>query len=231
MKAFDDPGLAIGIVTGDKLVYAKGSACGRKGGEPVDTRHGLPDRLDHQGLPRHDDGHRAWTKKFAWDDRVVDLYPDFQMKDPWVTQEFRLFDLLAQRSGLPPYANDFVGLLGADQPAMIRSLRYVEPVSSFRSTFAYTNITHMRREHIVAKAARRGGLGRGGQRHLRSARHEGVLLHRRGDRGRGQHARGHRWTPDGTVEVPFTPIFPTSSAAPARSTPRWTTWCPGCSCS
>ena len=26
---------------------------------------------------------------------------------------------------------------------MIHSLRYVEPVSSFRSTFAYTNITHM----------------------------------------------------------------------------------------
>lgn len=53
------------------------------------------------------------------------------MQDPWVTSEFRVADMLAQRSGLPPYANDAVGLLGFDQPAMIRSLRHVEPVSSF----------------------------------------------------------------------------------------------------
>ena len=61
--------------------------------------------------------------------------------------------MIAQRSGLPPYANDAVGLLGFDQPAMIRSLRYVEPVSSFRTTFAYTNITHLLAGRIVAEAA------------------------------------------------------------------------------
>src|SRR5688572_5651531 len=32
MKAFDNPGLAIGIVTGDKLVYAKGFGVRSKGG-------------------------------------------------------------------------------------------------------------------------------------------------------------------------------------------------------
>ncbi len=89
--------------------------------------------------------------KFKWDDRVVDLDPDFRLKDPWVTREFRVFDLLAQRSGLPPYANDALGILGLDRTALIRSLRYVEPVSSFRSTFAYTNITHILASRIVAK--------------------------------------------------------------------------------
>src|SRR4029077_12358044 len=89
--------------------------------------------------------------KFHWDDRVVDLDPDFQLKDPWVTREFRMFDLLAQRSSLPPYANDMVGILGGDAAAMMRSLRPVEPVSSFRSTFAYTNITHLWAGKIVAK--------------------------------------------------------------------------------
>src|ERR1700724_992042 len=91
--------------------------------------------------------------KLRWDDRVVDLEPDFQLKDPWVTREFRVFDLLAQRSGLPAYANDALGLLGLDEGALIRSLRYVEPVTSFRSTFAYTNITHLVAGRIVAKAA------------------------------------------------------------------------------
>jgi CubicO group peptidase (beta-lactamase class C family) len=39
MKAFDVPGLAVGIVTGDRLVYAKGFGVRSKsGGAPVDTR-------------------------------------------------------------------------------------------------------------------------------------------------------------------------------------------------
>ena len=99
--------------------------------------------------------------KLHWDDRVVDLDPEFQLKDPWVTREFRVFDLLAQRSGLPPYANDVLGMFGFDEAAMIRSLRHVEPVSSFRSTFAYTNITHLLAGRIVAEAAGAAGLGRG----------------------------------------------------------------------
>ena len=37
MMAFDNPGLAIGIVTGDRLVYAKGFGVRKKGGEPVDA--------------------------------------------------------------------------------------------------------------------------------------------------------------------------------------------------
>ena len=84
---------------------------------------------------------------------MVDLDPEFQLKDPWVTREFRVFDLAAQRSGLPPYANDMLTNLGFDQAALIRSLRHVEPVSSFRTTFAYTNITHLLASRIVAKAA------------------------------------------------------------------------------
>ena len=90
--------------------------------------------------------------KLHWDDRIIDLDPEFQMRDPWVTREFRVFDLMAQRSGLPPYANDFLVMLGFDRSAQIRSLRYVDPVSSFRTTFAYTNITHILAGRIVARA-------------------------------------------------------------------------------
>ena len=35
-----------------------------------------------------------------------------------------MFDILAQRSGLPPYVNDMLSLLGLDEAALIRSLRY-----------------------------------------------------------------------------------------------------------
>ena len=63
--------------------------------------------------------------KLKWDDRIVDLYPDFQMKDPWVTREFRLFDLLRPALGASgPRLTTCFAMLGFDESALIRSLRY-----------------------------------------------------------------------------------------------------------
>jgi CubicO group peptidase (beta-lactamase class C family) len=148
-------------------------------------------------------------KKFRWDNRVVDLYPEFQLKDPWVTRGFRVFDLLAQRSGLPPYANDALGMIGLDEAEMIRSLRYVEPVSSFRSTFAYTNITHVLAGDIVAKAAgapdwnavlRQELLDPLG---MKDSSYTAAAI-----AAAANHAQGYRWAPSGMTEVPFTQVFP-----------------------
>ncbi len=209
MTGFDDPGLAIGIVAKDRLVYAKGFGTRRKGGEPVDTRTVFQIGSTTKAFLATTMAIAVDRKALAWDDRVVDRFPDFEMKDSWVTREFRIFDLLAQRSGLPPSANDSVGLLGADQSAMIRSLRFVEPVSSFRSTFAYTNITHMLAQRIVARqlgAADWNTVVRDdifGPLGMRDSSFTAEAIE-----AAANHAAGHRWTAQGTVEVPFTPIFP-----------------------
>ena len=209
MKAFDSPGLAIGIVAGDKLVYAKGFGVRRKGGEPVDTRTVFQIGSATKGFLATTMAIAVDRGKFRWDDRVVDLDPEFQLKDPWVTHEFRMFDILAQRSGLPPYVNDMLGMLGLDEAALIRSLRYVEPVSSFRSTFAYTNITHLEAGRIVAKLE--------GAADWEAVLRKEILeplgmtessVTAEAIEAAPNHAEGHRWTPEGTVEVPFTPLFP-----------------------
>jgi CubicO group peptidase (beta-lactamase class C family) len=139
MKAFDVPGLAIGIGAGDKLIYAKGFGGRRKGGgELVDARTVFQIGSTTKAFLAASMAITVDHGKVHWDDRVIDLDPDFRLKDAWVTREFRVFDLLAQRAGLPPYANDALGMFGLDEVTLIRSLRDVEPVSSFRSTFAYT---------------------------------------------------------------------------------------------
>jgi CubicO group peptidase (beta-lactamase class C family) len=154
MKAFDVPDFAIGIVHGDKLVYAKGFGVRSKdGGAPVDTKTVFQIGSTTKAFLATAIGIMVDRGKLHWDDRIVDLYPDFQLMDPWVTREFRLFDLLAQRSSLPPYVNDAFGLIGVDEAILIRTLRYVEPVTSFRTTFAYTNVTHFLAGEVVAKAA------------------------------------------------------------------------------
>src|SRR6476620_4742845 len=154
MKMFDLPGLSIGIIANDRIVYSRGFGVRSKAGTaPVDTRTVFQIGSATKGFLSATMALMVDRGKFKWDDRVIDLDADFRLKDPWVTREFRMFDLLAQRSGLPPYANDALGLFGQDGTELIRSLRHVEPISSFRSTFAYTNVTHVVAGRIVAKAA------------------------------------------------------------------------------
>ncbi len=210
MKVFDVPGLAIGIVVGDKLVYAKGFGVRSKsGGQPVDARTIFQIGSTTKAFLATSIAIMVDRGKLKWDDRVVDLYPDFQMKDPWVTREFRVFDLLAQRSGLPGLVNDMLAMLGFDEAALIRSLRYVDPISSFRTTFAYTNITHLLASRIVADAAGAADWNEVLQKDLldplgmKNSTYTVEAIE-----GAANHASGHRWTPEGTVEVPFTPIFP-----------------------
>jgi len=209
MKDFDNPGLAIGIVTGDKLVYSKGFGVRSKGGEPVDTKTVFQIGSTTKAFLATTIAIGVDKKKFAFEDRAADLKPDFQMMDPWVTHEMRLFDLLTQRSGLPAEANDGVGMLGATQAEMVHSLRAIPPVSSFRMAFSYTNITHIVAGDIVAD-----GFGKPDWASV--VRDEiftplgmaSTSITAEEIEASTNHAEGHRWTSDGTVEVPFTPIFP-----------------------
>jgi CubicO group peptidase (beta-lactamase class C family) len=210
MKAYDVPGVAVGIVTGDRLVYAKGFGVRSKsGGALVDPRTVFQIGSLTKGFLAATMAIMVDRGKLNWDDRVVDLHPGFQLKDPWVTREFRAFDLLAQRSGLPPSVNDLLEMFGYPEPALIRSLRHVEPVSSFRSTFAYTNVTHMLAGRIVSDLAGAPDWNAVARRELldplgmaeTSSTAEAIMA-------AANHAQGHRWTPDETTEVPFDPLLP-----------------------
>lgn len=209
MKAFDAPGLAIGIVAGDRLVYSRGFGVRRNGGAPVDPRTVFQIGSATKAFLATTQAIMVDRGKLHWDDHVIDRAPEFRLMDPWVTREFRIYDLLAQRSGLPPYANDALGLAGLSEAELIRSLRHVEPVASFRATFSYTNITHLVAGAIVARAAEAGEWNEVLRRELldplgmAASSYSAAAIEAAAD-----HAEGHRWTPSGTIAVPFTEIFP-----------------------
>jgi len=210
MKLYDLPGLAIGVVFDGQLVYSKGFGMRSKtSGGGVDTHTLFQIGSTTKAFLATTLAIMVDRGKLKWDDRVVDLDPEFQLQDPWVTREFRVFDLLAQRSGLPPYANDNVGFLGADESAMIRSLRYVTPTTSFRSSFTYTNITHLEADRIVAKAdgladwnavLRKELLDPLG---MKDTSNSAAAIE-----AAPNHAQGHLWTPSGTNPIAFTQLFP-----------------------
>jgi CubicO group peptidase (beta-lactamase class C family) len=139
-KDWQVPGMAIAIVADDKVIFAKGFGVKKVDGD---------DKVDEHTIFQIGSTSKAFTaalmamlmdeKLLAWQDRVVDRLDQFQMFDPWVTREFQVADLMAQHSGLAPYAGDTQALLGFDRAHIIHSLRYLKPVTSFRSQYAYQN--------------------------------------------------------------------------------------------
>ncbi|MCB2227520.1 MAG: serine hydrolase [Desulfarculaceae bacterium] len=140
-KAFGVPGMAIAVVADDKVIWSKGlGSTALKGGAPVNPRTifqiGSASKSFTAGLV----GIMADQGKLSWDDPVIKHYPGFLMHDAWVTRNFLVKDLMAQHTGLAPHAGETQAFLGFTTQQMIDSLQYMEPITSFRSAFAYQNI-------------------------------------------------------------------------------------------
>ncbi|WP_158946553.1 serine hydrolase [Pseudodesulfovibrio cashew] len=140
MKDWKVPGMALAVVKGGEVVYAEGFGTRRFGEDlPVtgDTvfQVGSTTKAFTVALMATlvDEG------KADWDDRVAELDPAFMMYDPWVTRESRIHDLFAQHSGMPAYAGDALSFLGFGRRDIVRSLRHVKPIYSFRDKFSYVN--------------------------------------------------------------------------------------------
>ena len=134
------PGMAVVIVRGNDTIYMHAFG--------VKTLNGT-DPVTNNTIFQIGSTSKAFTAalvamqvdqgKIGWDDMVIDHLPDFRMYDPWVTREFTVTDLMAQRSGLAGYAGDEQSFLGYDRQRIMHSVRYIKPVTSFRSAYAYQN--------------------------------------------------------------------------------------------
>ncbi len=140
MKDWQVPGMAVAIVRGDRTIYKHGFGVKRSGSD---------DRVETSTLFRIGSTSKAFTAalvamlvdegKVKWNDRVVDHLPDFRLHDPWVTENFLVWDLMAQHSGMPAYAADSAAMVGFGREHIVRSMQHIRPTSSFRSEFAYVN--------------------------------------------------------------------------------------------
>jgi len=151
-KAYGVPGMAIAVVAGDKVVWSKGlGSTALTGGAPVNPQTifqiGSTSKSFTAGLM----GMMVDKGKVAWDDPVIKHYPSFLMHDPWVTRAFMIKDLMAQHTGLVPHAGEMQAFFGYTTQQMIASLQYMEPITSFRSAYAYQNIPFLVSAAIVSR--------------------------------------------------------------------------------
>ncbi len=79
--------------------------------------------------------------KLSWDDRVVDILPEFRMYDDWVTENMLVKDLSCHRTGLKGSAGASLARLGYSKEDMMRFMRFFKPVYPFRGGYQYNNHT------------------------------------------------------------------------------------------
>ena len=157
LKTFDVPGIAVAIVKDDKVIHSKGY-----GVRSLNTSQ----KVDANTLFGIASNSKAFTaaalgilideKKLMWDDKVIDYIPEFRLYNPYVTEEFTIRDLLTHRSGLGLGAGDLMiwpGLNNFTVRDIINNLRYLKPVSGFRTKYDYDNLLYIVAGEVVARVS------------------------------------------------------------------------------
>jgi CubicO group peptidase (beta-lactamase class C family) len=134
------PGLAIAVVYRNEIVYLKGLGVrATSASEQVD-----PDtvfQLASMSKPIAATVVAAIVGDglASWDSRLSNLLPDFALSDPWVSREVTIRDCFCHRTGLPGSAGNDLEAVHFDREEILHRLRYLQPASSFRSHYAYSN--------------------------------------------------------------------------------------------
>jgi CubicO group peptidase (beta-lactamase class C family) len=133
------PGVAVAVVWHDKVVFTKGFGV-REEGKPAKITPDTVFQLASTAKPLASTvvAGAVGQKKLAWDDPVVKSTPTFALGDPYVTQNVSVADLFSHRSGLPAHAGDYLQYVGYDRDYVLSHLR-LEPLTAFRTSYAYTN--------------------------------------------------------------------------------------------
>ena len=146
------PGVAVAVVHGDSVVFARGYGVrrlGESGRVGPETRFAVASNT------------KAFTatllaqlqaeQRLEIDGRVRDYLPEFEMHDPWITDEIRVSDLLTHRSGLPTFGGDHLWI-GQVLPReeVVRRVRFLQPEGPFRASFHYQNLMYLVAGQVAA---------------------------------------------------------------------------------
>ena len=157
LKTFNVPGIAVGVVKDGKLIHAKGyGVTNLNTGKKVDENTLFGIASNSKAMTAAALGILVEEGKIKWDDRVTDYIPEFKMYDPYVTDAFTIRDLLTHRSVLGLGAGDLMMFPeGSDftKIDIIHNLRYLKPVSAFRTKYDYDNNLYIVAGEVVARAS------------------------------------------------------------------------------
>lgn len=152
MADWEIPGLAIAVVKGDDVVFARGYGERRVGsGEPVDEHTLFAIASTTKAMTVAALGMLVDEGTIEWDDPVGSHMPAFQLADPYVTRHVTIRDLLTHRTGVGRHDNVWIAA-PFDRQEILRRARFLPQVAGFRAGYGYNNIMYMAAGEIVPAA-------------------------------------------------------------------------------
>jgi len=140
LKDWNGPGIGVGIVVGDKLVFAKGYGY-RDYGDKLPFTPGTvcPIASNTKLFTAIAAGMLVEDGKLTWDKPVKESVPSIRFYNDQLNNTVTLRDMLSHRTGITRhdtiwYKSDFT------RPQLFEKLRYLEPQEPLRETFLYNNL-------------------------------------------------------------------------------------------
>ncbi|HEX7023203.1 MAG TPA: serine hydrolase domain-containing protein, partial [Gemmatimonadales bacterium] len=153
VKGWRVPGLAIAVVRGDSVVFARGYGVRTAGGSDSVTAHTLfANASTTKAFTAMAAAMMVDAGKLSWSDRVADLLPDFRLADPAASRELTLRDLLSHHTGFPDPEYLWYGRSDS-MTEIFRRMRFVRPAPGLRTGYAYNNGTYALAGYLTGRAA------------------------------------------------------------------------------
>lgn len=155
LKTFDVPGIAVAVVQDGKIIHSRGYGVASLNTlKKVDEHTRFAIASNSKAFTAAALGILVDSGKIKWTTLVTDIIPEFKLYAPYVTENFIIADLLTHRSGLGLGAGDLMfwpGMPKFSKEDIIHNLRYLKPVSQFRTKFDYDNLLYMVAGEVVAR--------------------------------------------------------------------------------
>ncbi|WP_018177808.1 serine hydrolase [Jongsikchunia kroppenstedtii] len=140
MKKTGVPGVAVAVVHGGKVIYAKGFGVRdvEHPDQKVDPNTVFQVASVSKSLSATVVASEVTKGDVSWDTPIADLMPGYALADPWVSSHVTVGDGMSHRTGLPGAAGDKLEDLGFDQKYIFDHLR-MHKLNPFRVSYAYAN--------------------------------------------------------------------------------------------
>jgi CubicO group peptidase (beta-lactamase class C family) len=150
-RAWDVPGMSVGIVKEGKLIFNKGYGT---------LKAGSGRTPDGQTLYAIASNSKAFTAsilaalvqegKLSWTDKVRDYLPYFKMYDQYVSEEVTIEDLLCHRAGLGTFSGDVIWYKSElTAKEIIERLPHLRPAYDFRAGYGYSNLMYVTAGEVI----------------------------------------------------------------------------------
>lgn len=141
LDTYQVPGAYVGIVTGDGVIISEGyGVLGVGSTAPVDENTRFQLASTSKFITATQLGTLVSAGGADWDTPLREYIPGFAMMDEYAGEHATLRDMLEHRSGLRPYDCGLLGRLNLTDAEILERVKYMQPGSSFRDRYQYSNV-------------------------------------------------------------------------------------------